>query len=197
MLEKIKGLKWAYVLIGALLGVVGFCLLLLNNSLSALAITIGILLSLFGVGFGVVAVASHKRGIGFVIKIIFAVICLAAGVTVAILNESAVDALIAILCLLIIVDGSFKLSIAITSKRHSVSGWWIMTLASALVIVSAFILARYTPEITTATTLLGLILIADAAINLLSSVWVPKCETAARAEIYYEVHRELDEKAED
>jgi uncharacterized membrane protein HdeD (DUF308 family) len=194
MLEKIKNVKWGYIIIGLLLFAIGICFIAFNNSLKWLAIAIGVILSAFGTVFGVVTVANKKRGFSFAVKIIFSIICLASGIITAIFNENSVDILIAVFCLLLIVDGSFKLNTSAMAKRYSVWGWWIMLSVSVLVIASAFALAKYTPEKTsTATLLLGLTTIIDAVANLFSTVWASKYETAQKAEIYYEVHNSLND----
>ncbi len=187
MLEKLKKVKWGYIVIGILLTVIGVCFLAFNDSLTALAITIGVILSLFGIVFGVLTIANKKRDLVFALKIVFAVICLVSGIITAIFNKDTVDILVAVFCLLLIVDGSFKLNTSAMAKRYSVFGWWIMMIVSVLLIASSFCLARYTPDkAATATVLLGIILIIDAIANFFSTVWVAKYEAAQRAEIYYE-----------
>lgn len=194
MLGRIKNIKWGYVVIGLLLCAIGICFIAFNNSLTWLAITIGIILAVFGTVFGVLNIASKKRDFSFAVKIVFSIICLVAGIITAIFNKDSVDILIAVFCLLLIVDGSFKLNTAAMAKRYSVGGWWIMLAVSALVIVAAFALAKYTPEkISTATVLLGIIIMVDAISNLFATVWVTKYETAQKAEIYYEVHNSLED----
>lgn len=188
-------IKWGYILIGILLCAIGICFIAFNNSLSALAITVGIILSVFGIVLGVLTIANHTRGFLFAVKIIFSIICIISGVITAIFNKDSVDILIAIFCLLLIIDGSFKLNTSSMSKRYSVGGWWVMMIVAVLVIVSAFFLLKFTPEkIRVASIILGVTIIADAIANFFSTVWVTKYESAEKAEIYYEVHSDLDSK---
>lgn len=194
MLAKIKNIKWGYVLIAAILGAVGTCFLLFNNSLTTLTVTIGVILAVFGAGVGVIAMAGTKRGLAFALKIGLAVISLASGISVAIFNNDAANVLIAVFCLLLIVDGSFKLHTSAMAKRYSVFGWWIIMAVALLLIASAFLLTKLSPEITVATTHLGVMMIADAILNLFSTFWIAKYETAQRAELYYEVHRDIEGK---
>ena len=71
MLERIKNIKWGYVVIGLLLCAIGICFIAFNNSLTWLAITIGIILAVFGTVFGVLNIASKKRDFSFAVKIVF------------------------------------------------------------------------------------------------------------------------------
>ena len=194
MLEKIKNVKWGYVLLGILLGAAGICFTMFNDSLKILTMSIGVIVTVFGVMFGAVTIASKSRGPAFAFKILLALSCLAAGIVTMIFNKEAVDIIISLFSLLLIVDGSFKLNTSIMSKRYSVGGWWIMTAVSVAVIASAFILTRYTSKIDNATLWLGIIILIDAAANLFSTVWVSKYEIAAKAEIYYEVHKDIESK---
>ncbi len=192
MLEKIKNIKWGYLVIGILLFAIGICFILFNNSLTVLAISIGVILGAFGIIFGVVTIAGKKRGFYFAVKIVFAVMCLAAGIITAVLKANSTEILISLFSLLLIVDGSFKLNTSAMSKRYSVGGWWIMMAVAVAIIGSAFALVERTPNKESLTTaLLGIIIIADAIANMLSIFWVAKYESAKKAEIYYDVCREM------
>ena len=186
-------IKWGYIFIGLLLLGVGICFICFNNALTTLAITIGIILAAFGVVMGALTIADKNRGFYFAVKITFSIICLISGIVTAIFNAETVDVLTSIFCMLLIVDGSFKLNTAVMSKRYSVSGWWIMLTFSVLIIISAFALARYTPqEASTSAIILGIIIILDAIANVFSTVWVAKYESAEKAEMYYEIHKDMD-----
>lgn len=195
MLERTRNIKWGYLVIGILLAVIGVCFILFNNSLKALAISVGVILAVFATVFGVLTIASRGRGLAFAGKIIFAIICLVSGIVTAVFNTGSIDILISLFCLLLIVDGSFKLNTAAMSKRYSVGGWWIMMTASVLVILSAFALAKYTPSQEKATILLGIVIVTDALANIFSMFWVPKYETAEKAEIYYAAHKEFEDSS--
>lgn len=200
MFEKIKSVKWGYILIGLLLAAIGLCFLVFNNSLMVLALTIGIILTVFGIVFGTVTIANKTRGFSFAVKMVFSVICLVCGIITMIFSqdELSVAVLTEIFSLLLIIDGSFKLNTSAMSKRFSVGGWWAMMAVSVLVIMSAFLLmefkSKFSSEVTTA--LLGIVIMVDAVANLFSTVWVAKYETAGRAEAYYEICRELKYKEE-
>ena len=192
MLKSIKNLKWGYVLIALLLGAVGVCFILFDDSVKMLTITIGIIATVFGAALGILTVASKKRGASFALKIIVAIVCLASGIVTIIFNREAVEIIISVFCLLLIIDGSFKLNTSIVSKRHSVAAWWIIAAVAAAVIVCSFVLARYPQKFAAPTLFLGIVIVLDAIINLLSTVWVSRCETAAKAELYYEVHKDFE-----
>lgn len=193
MFEKIKNTRWEYLILGAIIFVIGLCFLFFPTSLVALTVTVGIILALCGVAIASLCVLSKKRDFAFAIRVSLAAVLFVGGVLVAAFNKSSLEILISAICLLLIVDASFKLYISIKSKINSVSGWWIMTAISAAVILSAFLLARIAPGSAKASAIwLGITMLADAANNLVSIVWAAKCKTAEKAAIYYEVYTDIE-----
>ncbi len=189
-----KESKWGYILIGLLLIAIGMCFVTFRNSLTALAISIGVILSVTAIVYGTLTISKKDRSVRFAFRIIFSVICLVAGITTAIFNDATVAVMISVFSLLLIVDGSFKLNTAAMSKRYSVGGWWVMLIASALIILSAFILAKYPPEsINDATVWLGVTIAADGLANIFSAYWTWRYEKAEHKEICDQISKKRAE----
>ncbi len=184
---------FGYILIAILLLAIGVLFIAFNNSLKILTICVGVILALFGIVFGIVAIAGKDRGFTFVMKIILAVICLGCGVVTAILNEKAAEILAALFALLLIVDGSFKLNTSAMSKRYGVRLWWIMLIPAVLLISGGFGLIKYAPQSSGAmSVILGVLIIIDAIINFASVFYVPVYERHMKEDILAEA--ELDEE---
>ena len=184
-----------YLLIATVLLAIGVVFIIFKESLKVLAISVGILLSVFAIVYGILTVASKNRGFGFAVKIAISIIALTAGVVTAILNEKTVEILAALFSLLLIVDGSFKLNTSAMSKRYSVKCWWLLLIPSVLLIAGGFYLIKYTPTaIATLTLILGILIVTDAVINYASAVFVTKFEANMKATAYYEVYRDELEK---
>ena len=184
-----------YLLIATVLLAIGVVFIIFKESLKVLAISVGILLSVFAIVYGILTVASKNRGFGFAVKIAISIIALTAGVVTAILNEKTVEILAALFSLLLIVDGSFKLNTSAMSTRYSVKCWWLLLIPSVLLIAGGFYLIKYTPTaIATLTLILGILIVTDAVINYASAVFVTKFEANMKATAYYEVYRDELEK---
>ena len=184
-----------YLLIATVLLAIGVVFIVFKESLKVLALSVGILLSVFAIVYGILAVASKNRGFAFAVKIAISIIALASGVVTAILNEKAVEIMAALFALLLIVDGSFKLNTSAMSKRYSVKCWWLLLIPSVLLIAGGFYLIKYTPAaIATLTLILGILIVIDAVINYASAVFVTKFEANMKATAYYEVYRDELEK---
>lgn len=171
MLEKLKSFGWGYILIAILLSLVGISFVAFGNMLATLAVVIGIVLIIFGIVFGVLTLTRDSRGPIFALKVTFAVLAIVAGTVTAVLNDAAITIIADVLCLFLIVDGSFKLTTSIASKKYSVFGWWLMLIISVTTVISSFIVTKLmTAEAdrTVLTVVLGIIIIIDAAGNLVS-----------------------------
>ena len=97
--------------------------------------------------------------------------------------------LIAAICLVTVVDGSFKLNLSIRAKKYNLDAWWIITAISVLVILSAFFLAKFTPQnYKAASVWLGITMLINSASNFIAPSFIAKCQMAQKAEIYYEAH---------
>ncbi len=193
MLEKFKNTRWEHLILGAIIFVIGLCFLFFSKSLAALAVLVGIILALCGLSVGSLCILNKKRDFTFIVKISLASLLFVGGVLAIIFNKDSLNALIFAICLLLTVDASFKLYLSIKSKMNSVGGWWIMTAISTAVILSAFFLTKISPDSNTASAIwLGITMIADAADNVLSTVWWTRCKTAEKAAIYYEVYKDIE-----
>jgi uncharacterized membrane protein HdeD (DUF308 family) len=183
-----KESKWGYILLGLLFLAIGVCFIVFSNALTVLAISIGAIMTLFGIIFGTLTLAKKTRGAGFTFKTIFSIFSIVCGITTAIFNDGAIAVIVSIFSLLLIVDGSFKLNTSAMSKRYSVGGWWIMLVVSLLIIISAFILTKDTPDDPTHSTVwLGLTVALDGLANLFSAYWTSRYEKAEHKEIYEEI----------
>lgn len=192
MFDKIKNIKINHIIYVALLAVLGLSFLAFSTSATVLTVIIGVLLIAFG-GLAIVfSVTNPKKDRTFVIRLVFSSIIAACGILVTVINDKAFTPLIFCICLVVVVDGAFKFSLALSCRKHEVWGWWIVGILSLSIIISAFALSSFTPCSTTASSVwLGINLFALVAENVISTVWEAKCETAKKAELYYEVYRDI------
>jgi uncharacterized membrane protein HdeD (DUF308 family) len=197
MIDKIKNIKFGNAAYAVLLAVLGLCFLTFSTSSVTITVVIGILTVLLGGVSLALTILEPQRNRAFVIKIIFASLCIVCGATVAILNDKVFSLILFLMCITTATDGAFKLNLSLSCKKHEVGGWWIIAIPSAAIVLSAFILAGFTPDSNTASAAwLGVTLIALAALNVASAAWASKCKTAEKAEIYYEVYRDLKDSEE-
>ena len=197
MLEKLKKFDWGYILISLTLAAIGVCLIAMNNALKAMAITMGCIVIVGGIVFGVLAIVDKRRSFAFAFKIFFAVACLVAGVLTLIFNEGAADLIIAALALVLIIDASFKLNTTVMSKRYLLPMWWVQLALSIAVIVISFIMIKFTPDrLSVSSVMLGISFIIDAIANATSPIFTCAYRGRQKSESYAEVKAELCESEE-
>ena len=193
MFEKLKKMGLGYPALGAVALIIGICFLFFQSSLAALTVIVGMFFAFLGVGIACLCILRKKSSFEFVVKIVIASLIFIAGILVKVFNDASFGVLTSVLCLLLIVSGVFKLDISIKSKLLSIDGWWIITVVSAAVTISAFLLAKIAPESASGSSIwLGITALADAAGNFLSMFWSKKCKTAEKASIYYEVYKDIE-----
>ncbi len=198
MLKKIKEFKWGYILLFLLLTAAGICFIAFNDTLSVIAIVLGVLLSLYGVVLLTLTLANRSRSAAFAFKIIICSAAIICGITTAILREGAMEIIASLICLFIIVDGSFKLQTTALSKRYNLVSWWFMLIPSLLCIAGGFIALRLTPRIATedgvvlVSVLIGITLIIDAISNALSAFYISSYERNMKDEIEAEIYDRIE-----
>ena len=132
--------------------------------------------------FAVITLSGERRGAGFFFKMLFAVAALLAGVATLIGRESAIDAIVAALGLLLVVDASFKLQSTALAKRYRSSLWWVLFVLSLLLIAGGFSLIRFRmADRGWLAYLLGVLLVLDGAANLLTPFYLAKWKTVSTA----------------
>ena len=194
MLEKLKKFDWGYIIISLALTAVGVCLIAMNDALKALAITIGCIVIVGGIVFGIRALVDKRRSFAFAFKIFFSAACLVAGILTVVFNEGAADLIISVLALLLIVDASFKLNTTVMSKRYMLPLWWVVLTLSIATIAISFIMIRFTPDnIAVSSVILGIAFIIDAISNVLSPFFISVFRERQKNETVAEARAELGE----
>ena len=177
-MEKTKQkFGWGVLILGVLLIAIGVCFVAFRGLLTEMTYAIAIVMLVFGVGYGSFTLARFERNLKFAMKIIVSVCAICCGVVTIIAVESAITVIANIFCLLMIVDGSFKLHTAIMSIRYKVFGWWFITVLAVAIIVCAFLVSKMglvndtENEIKTLHLALGFIIAADGIANVFAPIY--------------------------
>lgn len=198
MIKKRNCFNYGYILLALLLIAIAVCFFAFNNSLKYLAIAIGVLVIVFAAFLTVLTIADKNRQLKFFVKIVCAVAILASGIAVLVARDAVISVIIGILGLVMIIDGSFKLQTAATSKRYSAAGWWIVAVLSILIIAGGYVTVRFMVEDTPSTMIfMGCVLFIDAVGNIFSAFYLAKCEKLRNCEIAAAVKEELANQPKD
>lgn len=177
MLSRLREFPFGYILIAVTVGAIGGCFIAFQSAFQILAISIGIILALYGILFGVAALVKPRRGVGFALKLGVSVICIVCGIVTAVMQDGAVMLIKDIFCLLLIVDGAFKLQTAIGALHRRLHIAWGLVAVSLLTIVPAFLLSKFVvgDEGVTAM-LLGIVMIVAAIGNFATPFFMDRTE---------------------
>ena len=184
MKEKLKNFAWGYVILFAILAAIGVLCICFHDTLPYVALGIGAIITLYGIIYGVLALANKERGPKFAFRVTIAVCSIVAGVITMVFCKKAIDILTALMGLFLIVDGSFKLQSAAISKRYKSVGWWLLLVPSLASIIGGFLVTRFESDgtdnsVSTISIMLGIVLIVDALSNLFSAFFAGKLISAS------------------
>ncbi|MCQ2414382.1 MAG: DUF308 domain-containing protein [Clostridia bacterium] len=189
MIRKLKDFPWGYLLFALLLGGTGACFLAFseNELLPTAILIVGILLTVFSILYGVLSLSKKDRSVRFFLRMVYTGLALIGGIVTIVFNDAAVETVVALVGLLLVVDGSFKLQTAIHLKRYHSFFWWLMVVCAVLPILGGFFLSKYygaaAESDQTLSILLGLTVVIDALGNLLTAFAQPYIEKSVRNDV--------------
>ena len=178
-------IKWGYLLLALLTFGIGVLFFAYNNkSLEGLAIIIGVTVVVSAAVVAARAIADKKRGGQFALKVVYSVALLVSGGVVLIGRSLVMDLVVAILGLVIIIDGTMKFHTTAMAKRYEAIGWIAMLILSMILIAGGFITVKWLSvenEITVY--LLGAFYIIEALANILTMFYLSFIEKKNEIEI--------------
>ena len=162
--------------LGLVLFAVGVLFIVFTNAVTVLTVTLSIITLVLGVGFGSFQLARIEKTLSFTLKISAAIAAIVCGTVTLILRDSAASVVAEVFCLLLIVDGSFKLHESVSAIRYKVFGWWFLTVLSLFVIIVAYIMAKQSFDFADSETsklpaLLGVTICADGVANVFAPIY--------------------------
>lgn len=180
-MTKIKQkFNYGVAALGLVLFAVGVLFIVFTNAVTVLTVTLSIITLVLGVGFGSFQLARIEKTLGFTLKISAAIAAIVCGTVTLILRDSAASVVAEVFCLLLIIDGSFKLHESVSAIRYKVFGWWFLTVLSLFVIIVAYIMAKQSFDFADSETsklpvLLGITICADGVANMFAPIYELVC----------------------
>ncbi len=184
MKEKLKNFRWGYIILFAILVAIGVLSFIFHDMLVYVVLAIGIIMALYGIGYGIFTIASKNRGPVFAFRIAITVSSIVAGVITMIFCKSAIEILTSILGLFLIIDGAFKFQTTAMSKRYRSAIWWVLLVPAVLTIIGGFFIIKISPDgsdsnLKFISVLLGITTIIDGISNLLSAFFTERNDKLA------------------
>lgn len=167
---SMKVAKIGYIVVSAALCIFGV-LLIVNPgvSIAAFGIFTGIALIVFG-AFKIVGYFSRDLyRLAFQFDLAFGILSIALGTMVILEPNNVIDTICIAIGIMFLMDGLFKIQVAIDAKRFGIHPWWlILSIAILAGVIGLLLIFRTAESARAIMILLGISLLADGILNLIT-----------------------------
>ena len=177
--------KTGYIVISVLLCAAGIFLLFRPDVSTALIGTaVGITLVAFGIVRLVGYFSKDLYRLAFQYDLALGVLLAVLGIVILTRPENLLHFLCIATGIYVIADGLMKLQIAADSRRFGIRNWWaILAAAAAALVLGVMMLVRTSASVTLLMRLLGLVLLAEGILNLITVLMTVKIIKNQRPDI--------------
>ena len=187
--KSVASYSWGVLLFALLFLAAGICLIAFpGDALPTAVLTISIITIVFGVVLILIALLDKKRQAKFFFFLLGGACALFAGIFLLIKrNDDAVLLLALFIGAVMMIDGSFKLHAAVSTKQFKNAVWWILLVLSLLTIAGGLFLIKWPPEdVKACSIMMGIFMILDAIQNVFITFYTPAVERKLKREFLSE-----------
>lgn len=187
--KSVASYSWGVLLFALLFLAAGICLIAFpGDALPTAVLTISIITIVFGVVLILMALLDKKRQAKFFFFLLGGACALFAGIFLLIKrNDDAVMLLALFIGAVMMIDGSFKLHAAVSTKQFKNAVWWILLVLSLLTIAGGLFLIKWPPEdVKACSVMMGIFMILDAIQNVFITFYTPAVERKLKREFLSE-----------
>ena len=187
--KSVASYSWGVLLFALLFLAAGICLIAFpGDALPTAVLTISIITIVFGVVLILIARLDKKRQAKFYFFLLGGACALFAGIFLLIKrNDDAVLLLALFIGAVMMIDGSFKLHAAVSTKQFKNAVWWILLVLSLLTIAGGLFLIKWPPEdVKACSVMMGIFMILDAIQNVFITFYTPTVERKLKREFLSE-----------
>lgn len=187
--KSVASYSWGVLLFALLFLAAGICLIAFpGDALETAVLTISIITIVFGVVLILIALLDKKRQAKFFFFLLGGACALFAGIFLLIKrNDDAVLLLALFIGAVMMIDGSFKLHAAVSTKQFKNAVWWILLVLSLLTIAGGLFLIKWPPEdVKACSVMMGIFMILDAIQNVFITFYTPAVERKLKREFLSE-----------
>lgn len=187
--KSVASYSWGVLLFALLFLAAGICLIAFpGDALPTAVLTISIITIVFGVVLILIALLDKKRQAKFFFFLLGGACALFAGIFLLIKrNDDAVLLLALFIGAVMMIDGSFKLHAAVSTKQFKNAVWWILLVLSLLTIAGGLFLIKCPPEdVKACSIMMGIFMILDAIQNVFITFYTPAVERKLKREFLSE-----------
>ena len=183
--NRIKAAKIGYVMISVLLCVMGVVLIAVPDfSVTLLCKLGGGIMMLFGLVKIIGYCSKDLYRLAFQFDLAFGILFMALGIILIIRTDVMVNLICIVMGICVLADALLKIQISIDSKTFGIQKWWLILAMAILTGVAGFLLVfRPSESIQVIVILLGISLITEGVLNLITILTAVKIIRHQRSEI--------------
>ena len=183
--NRIKAAKIGYVMISVLLCVMGIVLIAVPDfSVTLLCKRGGGIMMLFGLVKIIGYCSKDLYRLAFQFDLAFGILFMALGIILIIRTDVMVNLICIVMGICVLADALLKIQISIDSKTFGIQKWWLILAMAILTGVAGFLLVfRPSESIQVIVILLGISLITEGVLNLITILTAVKIIRHQRSEI--------------
>ena len=183
--NRIKTAKIGYIMISILLCVLGIVLIAVPDfSVTLLCRLGGGIMMLFGLVKVIGYCSKDLYRLAFQFDLAFGILLMALGIILIIRADAMVNLICIVMGICVLADALLKIQISIDSKTFGIQKWWLILAMAILTGVAGFLLVfRPSESIQVIVILLGISLITEGVLNLITILTAVKIIRHQRSEI--------------
>ena len=162
--------KIGYIIISLALCVFGIMLIVNPDiSLVAFGVFTGVCLIVFGAVKIIGYLSKDLYRLAFQYDLAFGILMIALGIMVILEPNNVIDTICVAIGIAFLTDGLLKIQIAIDARSFGIKQWWlVLSMAILAVVVGILLVFRTAESVRTLMVLLGISLLADGILNLIT-----------------------------
>lgn len=183
--NRIKAAKIGYIMISVLLCVLGIVLIAVPGfSVTLLCKLCGGIIMIFGLVKIIGYCSKDLYRLAFQFDLAFGILLIALGIILIIRTDAMVNLISSVMGISVLTDALLKIQISIDSKKFGIQKWWLILAMAILTGVAGFMLVfRPSESIKVIIILLGISLITEGVLNLITILTAVKIVRHQRPEI--------------
>lgn len=183
--NRVKAAKIGYIMISVLLCVMGIILIAVPDfSVKLLCRLGGGIMMLFGLVKIIGYCSKDLYRLAFQFDLAFGILFMALGIILIIRTDVMVNLICIVMGICVLADALLKIQISIDSKTFGIQKWWLILAMAILTGVAGFLLVfRPSESIQVIVILLGISLITEGVLNLITILTAVKIIRHQRSEI--------------
>lgn len=183
--NRIKDAKIGYIMISVLLCVLGIVLIAVPGfSVTLLCKLCGGIIMIFGLVKIIGYCSKDLYRLAFQFDLAFGILLIALGIILIIRTDAMVNLISSVMGISVLTDALLKIQISIDSKKFGIQKWWLILAMAILTGVAGFMLVfRPSESIKVIIILLGISLITEGVLNLITILTAVKIVRHQRPEI--------------